>query len=129
VFLDTDVISLSTEDCESFLDPLIESWDIDLARFGMDIVLNRRLGPGHWKKLELVEAASPEMADDVAGLEEFLRDSSLSGGITDDEMSFLKGLRFGSRRPTPLYYYRELQNLRDPLHFRNGGAQEARRVE
>jgi hypothetical protein len=28
-------------------------------------------------------------------------------------------LRLKGRRPTPLYYYRELQNLRDPLHFRN----------
>jgi len=26
-------------------------------------------------------------------------------------------LRFKGKRPTPLYYYRELQNLRDPLHF------------
>ena len=25
---------------------------------------------------------------------------------------------FGTKRPTPLYYYRELQSLRDPLHFR-----------
>ena len=30
----------------------------------------------------------------------------------------LKLLRFRDRRPTPIYYYRELQNLRDPLHFR-----------
>jgi len=30
----------------------------------------------------------------------------------------LQALRFKDRRPTPLYYYRELQNLRDPLHFR-----------
>jgi hypothetical protein len=25
---------------------------------------------------------------------------------------------FSGKRPTALYYYRELQNLRDPLHFR-----------
>jgi len=31
---------------------------------------------------------------------------------------FLKQLRFKYARPTPLYYYRALQNLRDPLHFR-----------
>jgi hypothetical protein len=29
----------------------------------------------------------------------------------------LKSLKFRGRRPTALYYYRELQNLRDPLHF------------
>ena len=40
-FLDTDVFSLSHENCVSFLGPLIESWDVDLATFGMEIVLNR----------------------------------------------------------------------------------------
>ena len=33
-------------------------------------------------------------------------------------MEFLKKLRFNGKRPTPLYYYRELQSLRDTLHFR-----------
>ncbi len=33
---------------------------------------------------------------------------------------FLKSLRFEEKRPTPLYYYRELQNLRDPLNFVSG---------
>ncbi len=32
-FLDTDVFHLSAENCVSFLDPLIESWDIDLPHF------------------------------------------------------------------------------------------------
>src|SRR3989441_5530846 len=32
-FLDTDVFSLSPENCVSFLDPLIESWDVDLTTF------------------------------------------------------------------------------------------------
>jgi hypothetical protein len=38
--------------------------------------------------------------------------------VTEQEIDFLKKLRFNGKRPTPLYYYRELQNLRDPLHFR-----------
>src|SRR5881394_1272842 len=46
-FLDTDVFHLSLENCVSFLDPLIESWDIDLSDFAMQVVLNRRLAPGH----------------------------------------------------------------------------------
>ncbi len=45
-------------------------------------------------------------------------DPALSGTATEDEIAFLKRLRFKGKRPTPLYYYRELQNLRDPLHFR-----------
>jgi hypothetical protein len=52
-FLDTDVFSISAENCASFLDPLIESWDIDLATFGVEIVLNRRLIPGYARKFEL----------------------------------------------------------------------------
>ena len=45
-FLDTDVFNLSVENCYSFLDPLIESWNIDLRTFAMEIVLSRRLAPG-----------------------------------------------------------------------------------
>src|SRR6185295_11693082 len=45
-FLDTDVFQISLESCVSFLDPMIESWKIDLRTFGMEIVLNERLTPG-----------------------------------------------------------------------------------
>lgn len=37
---------------------------------------------------------------------------------SDQELGFLRTLAVGSKQPTALYYYRELQNLRDPLHFR-----------
>jgi hypothetical protein len=30
----------------------------------------------------------------------------------------LRRIKFKSERPAALYYYRELQNLRDPLNFR-----------
>jgi hypothetical protein len=99
------------------LDPLIASWDIDLATFSMEIVLNRRLAPGQPKKFEFVER-DPDQPEEELGLKEFRNDSSLSGTATKEEMEFLKKLRFNGKRPAPLYYYRELQNLRDPLHFR-----------
>jgi hypothetical protein len=51
-------------------------------------------------------------------LKEFLNDASLSSDATEEEIEFLKKLRFKGKRPTRFYYYRELQNLRDPLHFR-----------
>ena len=106
------------ENWVSFLDPLIESWDVDLLTFGVEIVLNRRLALGPLKRFEFVER-EPEPSFEVEpGLEEFLKDASLSGGATEEEIEFLKKLRFRGRRPAPLYYYRELQNLRDPLHFR-----------
>lgn len=54
------------------------------------------------------------------GLEEFLNDAALSGNVTEKEIAFLKTLRFNGARPTPMYFYREVQNLRDPLHFRQG---------
>lgn len=117
-FLDTDIFNLSADHCISFLDPLIESWDMDIVRFGMDIVLNRRLGPGHWKRLELVETGSDQSLEEEPGLREFLHDRSLSADANEDEIALLKELRFHGRSPTPLYYYRELQSLRDPLHFR-----------
>ena len=116
-FLDSDVFNISAENCVSFLDPLIESWDIDLASFAMEIVLSRRLAPGSPLKFEFVEREADQPLEE-AGFKEFLRDRSLSGDAAPDEIEFLKKLRFKGKRPTPLYYYRELQNLRDPLHFR-----------
>jgi len=116
-FLDTDVFHVSLENCVSFLDPLIESWDIDLSGFAMQIVLNRRLVPEHSKRFEFVETEPDERFGGEPGLNGFLKDSSLSGNVTQDEVEFLKRLRVKGKRPTPLYYYRELQNLRDPLHF------------
>ena len=117
-FLDTTIFNLSIENCVSFLGPLIESWDIDLATFGMEVVLNRRVASGHLKKFEFVEREPKEPLDEEPGLKEFLQDASLSGEATAEEIEFLRKLRFKKTRPTPLYYYRELQNLRDPLHFR-----------
>ena len=117
-FLDADVFTVSAENCVSFLDPLIESWDIDLATFGMDIVLNHRVAPVHPKKFEFVETEPDHPFDQEAGLTEFLHNPSLSGSATEEEIEFLKKLHFRGKRPTPLYYYRELQNFRDPLHFR-----------
>jgi len=116
-FLDTDVFHVSLENCVSFLDPLIDSWDIDLATFSMNIVLNRRFAPGHSKRLEFVEAESDRPFGDEPGLNAFLKDASLGGNVTQEEIGFLRRLSFKGKRPTPLYYYRELQNLRDPLHF------------
>ena len=118
-FLDTEVFHVSLDNCISFLDPLIDSWDIDLSSFGMDIVLNRRFAPGHSKRFEFVEAESDRPFGDEPGLNAFVKDASLSGKLAPEEIEFLKRLRFKGKRPTPLYYYRELQNLRDPLHFRN----------
>lgn len=117
-FLDTDIFHVSAENCVSFLDPLIESWDIDLPSFGLEIVPNRTLVSGHSKKFEFVEREPDQPLEDEPGLNEFLQDASLSRNANEREIEFLRKLRFKGKRPTPLYYYRELQNLRDPLHFR-----------
>ena len=117
-FLDTDVFHVSVENWVSFLDPLIESWDVDLLTFRVEIVLNRRLALGSLKRFEFVEREPEPPFEMEPGLEEFLGDTTLSGDATEEEIGFLKRLKFKGRRPTPIYYYRELQNLRDPLHFR-----------
>ena len=117
-FLDTDIFHVSAENCVSFLDPLIESWDIDLATFGLAVVLNHSVVPGQAKRFEFVEREAEQSVSEEPGLKEFLQDSSLSGTVTAKEVAFLKRLKFQGQRPTPFYYYRELQSLRDPLHFR-----------
>ena len=116
-FLDTDIFHLSHEHCVAFLDPLIESWDIDLATFALDILLNPRVVSGHVKRFEFIEREADQRFVEEPGLNEFLEDPALSGTATEEEVAFLKRLRFKGRHPSPLYYYRQLQNLRDPLHF------------
>jgi transcriptional regulator with XRE-family HTH domain len=116
-FLDTDIFHVSAENCISFLDPLIESWDIEFDSFRMEIVLNRRLAHSHLRKLEFREAEPESTFEVEPALKEFLNDAKLSAGITEDETSFLKRLSCDGKRPSLLYYYRELQNLRDPLNF------------
>lgn len=116
-FLDTDVFHVSDENCVAFLDPLIESWDIDFATFRLEVRLNRRLGPGGPRCFEFVERDAEEPRNVEEGLKAFLDDTSLSGDVTEEEVAFLKRLRFEGNRPTVLYFYREVQSLRDPLHF------------
>jgi transcriptional regulator with XRE-family HTH domain len=119
-FLDTDIFNISVENCVSFLDPLIDSWDIDLATFAVEIVLNKRLAPGNPKKFEFVEREADEFPQGEPGLQAFLENDpfNANANATPEEIDFLRRLKFRGKRPTALYYYRELQNLRDPLHFR-----------
>jgi transcriptional regulator with XRE-family HTH domain len=117
--LDTDIFHLSAEQCVAVLDPSIESWSIDLASFRLDIILSQRVAPGRpvWR-FEFLQQDGDALTAEEPGLKEFRRDAALSGGATEEELAFLGRLRFKGRRPTALYYYRELQSLRDPLHFR-----------
>jgi hypothetical protein len=116
-FLDTTVFDLSNENCIAFFDPLIESWNIDLATFCIEIVLNRRVAPGHHKRFEFMEQGPDTTSGDEPGLKDFLQDPLLSSDVTEEELAFLRTVTFGNKRPTALYYYRELQSIRDPLHF------------
>jgi transcriptional regulator with XRE-family HTH domain len=121
-FLDTDIFNLSAEQCVAFLDPLIESWDIDLTTFGVEIVMNRRVTREPVKKFEFIERSPGQPADEEPGLRDFLKDRYLGAKVTEEELRFLRSLRFTGKRPTAIYYYRELQNLRDPLHFTPRGS-------
>ena len=116
-FLETDIFNVSTHNCVTFFEPLIESWDVDIETFGIEIVLNRRFAPGPPKKFEFVEREPAPPGGEEPGLRAFLQDPALRGDATAEEIEFLNKLRFTRERPTALYYYRELQNLRDPLHF------------
>lgn len=120
-FLDTTIFDLSNANCIAFLEPLIESWDIDLATFCIEIVLNRRVIPVHHKTFQFMETTSDDTSEEEPGLKQFLQDPVLSGDLTEEELVFLRRLTFKNNRPTSLYYYREIQNLRDPLHFQTPG--------
>jgi hypothetical protein len=82
----------------------------------VEVVLNRRLAPGRAKRFEFSEV-EPSAVTLEPGFEQFLNNKTLSGDATEQEIDFLKGLNFKGRRPTSMYYYRELQSLRDSLHF------------
>ena len=108
--LAVDILHVTARHIE-LLAARIESWEIDLATFTLEIVLRR--GAERVRRFAFVERD----AEAQPGLQKFLADRSLSGTATPQELEFLTSLRFQGRHPTALYYYRELQNLRDPLHF------------
>jgi len=116
-FLDANIFNVSMENCVSFLDPMIDSWDIDLKTFRTEVLLNRRLAPGTRRRFAFVEQQPLEPLTVEPGFKEFLLDKSLSGDAKDEEIAFLMSLKIKGKHPVALYYYRELQNLRDPLHF------------
>ncbi len=116
-FLNTDIFHVSGDNCVSFLDPLIESWDIDLATFALDIVLTDKVVSGNVKRFEFSEVEPAQSLVEEPGFKTFLQDPSLSDTATAEEIECLRRVKVPGRRPTPLFYYRELQNLRDPLHF------------
>jgi len=116
-FLHTGVFNISPEHCSSFLAPLIASWDIDLNSFALEITLNRRPASPQLLQFQFVELESGLPRNEEQGFREFIRDTSMSGDASPAEIAFLKSLKFKQHRPSPLYYYRELQSLRDPLHF------------
>ena len=116
-FLDTDVFNVSIEHCSAFLGPIIESWDIDLKTFAVEALLNKRLASARTARFQFVETSGLPPADEEPGLREFLRTPGMSGGASEEEINFLKSLKFVRQGPSALYYYRELQSLRDPLHF------------
>jgi hypothetical protein len=116
-FLDTDMFNVSVDHCARFLDPAIDTWNMDLKTFALEIILNKRATAAALVKFEFVEVEDGASSGIERGFKSFLQDNALSGDATDEEIEFLKRLRFKRGRPTSLYYYRELQSLRDPLHF------------
>ena len=127
-FFDSDIFTLSIQNSIYFLKPLIKSWDIDLRTFNMNIVLTPTLGEERLRRFAFVEMEPESQVEDEPGLRDFLRDRLLCRDITDEEVKFLKKLRLIEKRPNALYYYRELQNLRDPLHFHTNTSKRRMRM-
>ena len=114
--LDADIFDLSSDNYTSFFDAVIASWDVDLKTFGLEVILNRQITAQPVRKFGFVEE-EPGLTLEEPGLREFLNNPALAIAVTEEEEGFLRRLRFRDRRPTAIYYYRELQNLRDPFHF------------
>jgi hypothetical protein len=72
-FLDTDIFPLSREQYVALLEPLIESWDIDLATFALEIALNPRIVTGQVKRFEFIEREPGQSVGEEPGLTEFFR--------------------------------------------------------
>ena len=125
-FLDSDIRHVSEESCVSFLEPTIDSWDIDLRTFSMKVVLNGRLLKAGTRRFEFAERRAEDTNDVELGFKQFLADPTLNRDATEEEKEILRQLRFNGRRPTALYYYRELQSLRDPLHFAPSAPQDGK---
>jgi transcriptional regulator with XRE-family HTH domain len=113
----------SLGDFSLFLDPLIDWWDFDVDDFTLEV----ELAGGRIRRFGFREEPAEASNGEEPGLRKFLRDPTLSSGATPEEIDFLRRIRFsGGGRPTALFYYRTLQSLRDPLHFRRVKAQRSR---
>lgn len=110
-FLATDLLGLASPNCTAVLDLLLEGWDVDLRTFALQLTF---FATGV-RRFEFLETAAPPPPE--PGFAAFLCDPALRGDATPEELEFLGQLRFAGRKPSALYYYRELQSLRDPLHF------------
>jgi hypothetical protein len=109
-FLDTDIFHLSAEHCVSSLDPLLASWDIDLATFRFEIVLNHQVAAEHVRRFEFVERGPDEPLEEP-GLREFLDDPSLSG--RQHLVPATEPVPFG-HGVTPVGMGRDVSGLRPP---------------
>jgi hypothetical protein len=119
-FLDRDVFQVTGENCAAFIDPLVESWDVDLTDFRLDIMLNPNLVADPHRRFTFIESRPDGDSGEEPGLAALLTDPLLGADVTEEELRLLRLLRHqrpSGRRPNKLYYYRALQNLRDPLHF------------
>jgi hypothetical protein len=115
-FLAADVYDVSKESCAAFLEPLVESWDVDLEALRVEVALRRELVAEPRRAFAFAE--QQPLSAVPSGLADFLADEALRGDVSDQEIEQLRAHSFDRRQPTRLYYYRALQNLRDPIHFR-----------
>ena len=123
-FLDADILHLPQKAFSDFLDLFIDSWDFDLVAFEMRVTLNGGGNGAGFRRFRFTEIFHEDRSTKEPGFIKFLAKPTLSGSATEAEIEFLRSLRFTTGRPTALYYYRELQNIRDPLHISAKPAEE-----
>jgi len=103
----------SIGDFTLFIEPLVRLWTFDSDAFMLQV----RLASGAARTFVFGENVQQKTTTtDPAGLRAFLRDARLSSGVTPEEMQVLRNASVPSANA--VFYYRILQNLRDPMNFR-----------
>src|SRR3970282_2929907 len=85
-----------------FLNPLVDSWDIDLETFAIEVFLNRRVVSDPIRRLEFTARASVQAYVEEPGLLGFLDDPAVSRSATEEEIGFLPRLGLKEAVASPL---------------------------
>ena len=116
-FLNTDMFDLSMQHCSAFLEPVIKSWDIDLKTFGIEIILNKGMAARAVRRTRICRNRRCRKLRTNPGFQGVLAYCGIERRCEQGRTRLPREPPLQAASPSPLYFYRELQSLRDALHF------------